>query len=118
MRLFNSRPYTRQGCLFALLRVPSCPSWIMLFLCVGGAAFAQGGKAKKAEAPTYARDLLPILKSRCIVCHNQSTINNPVVSGGLALDSLAAMNTGAKTQSGARAIFLAGKSGESELIKR
>lgn len=84
-----------------------------LFLAgVGLPAIAQSGK------PTYTHDLMPVLKARCIVCHNKATLDNSVVSGGLALDTFAAMQRGVVGKGGNRAIYTPGKSSDSELIKR
>src|SRR5437763_12600005 len=72
---------------------------ILLLFAASGAAWAQGGKV-----PTYAMELRPILKARCVVCHNQSTVSNPVVSGGLALDSYAALKKGVVGKDGTHAV--------------
>jgi WD40 repeat protein len=83
------------------------------------AALAQTGKPKavKTTTPTY-RDIAPILKERCAVCHNRDTVSNPALSAGLALDSFAAMQKGVVTPTGSRAVLIAGKSADSELYKR
>ncbi|HZP82351.1 MAG TPA: c-type cytochrome domain-containing protein, partial [Chthonomonadaceae bacterium] len=83
----------------------------LLLSVVTGAAFGQG-------APTYAKDIRPVLQARCVVCHSQANIGNAIISGGLALDSYAALKKGVVGKAGARAIFTAGKSGGSELMQR
>jgi WD40 repeat protein len=40
-----------------------------------------------AEEPTYWKDIQPILRMNCTVCHNAKNLNEFDVSGGLALDS-------------------------------
>jgi len=42
----------------------------------------------KGEEPTYGRDIRPILRKNCTVCHNTSHVKEFEVSGGLALDTL------------------------------
>jgi len=97
--------------------------WAYLFasfaLFCGYSVWAQG-KAKPAagSAPNYARDIRPILQDRCVVCHSASTLNAPAVSGGLALDSFDAVKKGVVGKDGAKAIFVAGKSAEGELMAR
>ena len=68
------------------------------------------------RAQSYVKDIKPILKERCVVCHNASTLLNTALSGGLALDTLEAMKRGAGPKS--KPLYLAGKSGESELYRR
>lgn len=75
-------------------------------------------KAKPINAPTYARDIRPVLEARCVVCHNQSAVANATVSGGLALDSYAALSTGVVGKAGATPVYAPGKSESSELLKR
>lgn len=70
-------------------------------------------QAQKAMSPTYARDIRPILQARCVVCHNQETLANPATSGGLALDTYAALRKGVS----GKPIFTPGKAG-GELIDR
>jgi len=86
-----------------------------ILLCVAVATF---GQKPAANAPTYARDIRPLLKARCVVCHNQSMVSNVMASGGLALDSYAALRKGVLTKTGARPILAPSKSDASELIKR
>jgi DNA-binding beta-propeller fold protein YncE len=53
------------------------------------------------------------LRRNCTVCHSVRTLKEPDVSGGLALDSYAAVLKGAKS-----AVVVPGKPGESEMIRR
>jgi hypothetical protein len=55
----------------------------------------------------------PILRRNCTVCHSVRTLKERDVSGGLALDSYAAILRGGKNR-----IVLAGKPDESELLRR
>jgi WD40 repeat protein len=40
-----------------------------------------------AEEPTYWKDVRPILRKHCTVCHSAKNLKEPDVSGGLAVDS-------------------------------
>lgn len=73
--------------------------------------------ASPASGPTYARDIRPILQARCVVCHNRGTVDNTTVSGGLALDSYAAMKRGVSGQK-PRPVIAAGRSRDSALYAR
>jgi len=68
-------------------------------------------------APTYSRDVRPILQARCVVCHSSGNASNPAVSGGLALDSYAAIKQGAAGRK-TDLVLTAGKSADSTLYKR
>ena len=105
-----------------------CETSVALCLCgasllsaIMGTAMAQGGKSaapvKPAAVPAY-KDVQAVLKARCVVCHSQQTLSNTVISGGLALDTYAAFKKGVVGDKGGRAVFVAGKSDDSELIKR
>ena len=87
---------------------------LLLLLAVG--AFANQNPSKPT-AITYAREIEPILKARCVVCHNASTLSDPTISGGLALDSYTALRKGV-TGKGAHGIVTVGKSADSELMRR
>src|SRR5947209_8990863 len=65
-----------------------------------------------AAEPTYWQDVRPVLRRHCTVCHNVRSLKEADVSGGLALDSYAAV-TGAK-----KPVVVPGKPDESELIRR
>lgn len=88
-----------------------------------GSVLAQSGKpiapakSSDAAAVTY-KDIQPLLKSRCVVCHSQDMLANGSVSGGLALDTYAAMTKGVITDKGPRPVLIAGKSDGSELYQR
>ncbi len=62
---------------------------------------------------TYWQDVRPLLRRHCTVCHSVRTLKEPDVSGGLALDSRAAILKGAK-----QPVVVPGKPDESELIRR
>ncbi len=74
---------------------------------------ANAGEVKPLTTPTYSKDIQPLFKERCIVCHSQATLTNSSISGGLALDSLQATLKGSS-----HVILVAGKSADSELIRR
>jgi hypothetical protein len=67
--------------------------------------------AGRAADPTYWQDVRPILRKHCTVCHSQKNLNEPDVSGGLALDSLEAIRKGSK-----RPVVVSGKAAQSLLI--
>ena len=75
------------------------------------------GSGPKSGAPGY-KDVQAIFRARCVVCHSQEMIGNGAVSGGLALDTYAAITKGVAGDKGAHPILMAGKSGDSELYKR
>ncbi len=101
--------------------VSLCLCGAILLSAVMGTALAQGGKptvtAKPTATVTY-KDVQAVLKARCVVCHSQQMVGTPVVSGGLALDTYAAIKKGVATDKGTRPILIAGKSDDSEFIKR
>ncbi len=45
-------------------------SWVYLVLGLSGACYAQGGAS--LDKPRYERDVVPLLKARCIKCHGPS----------------------------------------------
>src|ERR1700749_43739 len=63
--------------------------------------------------PTYWQDVRPILRRNCTVCHSVRTLKEVDVSGGLALDSYAAVLRGTK-----HTVVVPGKPDESELLRR
>src|SRR5262245_39051436 len=66
------------------------------------------------DPPTYERDVRPLLAKRCAVCHNAKKIDEPDLSGGLALDSYdAALRGTAKHK-----VIEPGKADASELARR
>ena len=81
--------------------------WIALVLL---AAFPLPGD----EPPSFERDVRPILARNCTICHNAKKVDDPDVSGGLALDSFDAALRGTKKHR----VIEKGKSTESELIRR
>lgn len=62
--------------------------------------------------PTYWRDIRPLFRKYCIVCHSAKNIKEPDVSGGLALDTYAAALKG-----GERVVIRPGKSDDSQLVR-
>jgi roadblock/LC7 domain-containing protein len=65
-----------------------------------------------AAEPTYWQDVRPVLRKNCTACHNARHKGDRDVSGGLALDSYAAVLKGADAP-----VVRVGKSGDSPLIK-
>ncbi|HEV3085269.1 MAG TPA: c-type cytochrome domain-containing protein [Gemmataceae bacterium] len=63
--------------------------------------------------PTYWQDVRPVFRKNCTACHSRRNIKDLEVSGGLALDSYAAVREGGK-----QAVIRPGKSSESLLIQR
>jgi WD40 repeat protein len=92
------------------------PSLIGL-IAVGVSAQSNKSGTVKTAALSY-RDVAPILKERCVVCHNHDMVSNTALSGGLALDSYAALKKGVAAPTGARLILTPGKSADSEIYKR
>jgi hypothetical protein len=66
-----------------------------------------------AGEPTYWQDIRPILRKNCTVCHSTKNLKEPDVSGGLALDSYAAIRKGTK-----QPVVELGKSDASVLVQR
>ena len=91
--------------------------WSAGLLLLTTAAGAQSAKPSLAAAPNYARDIRPLLQARCAVCHSEKTLGTPSLSGGLALDSFAAVKKGIGGGA-ARLVLIPGKSADSELYKR
>ena len=75
-------------------------------LLLGQSAFGQ------SDAPTYWKDIRPIFRKHCTVCHSAKNIKEADVSGGLALDSYEAARKGSS-----RPIFLPGKSKDSIILQ-
>lgn len=64
---------------------------------------------------SYIKDIQPLFKERCVVCHNQNTLKSLSVSGGLALDTYSALKAGLP---GKPPLFVVGKGSEGELVRR
>lgn len=65
-----------------------------------------------AAEPTYWKDIYPIFRKNCTVCHSQRTLQEPEISAGLALDTYQAVKKGGK-----QPVIVPGKSGESRLAQ-
>ncbi len=64
-----------------------------------------------AADPTYWADVRPILRKHCTVCHNERKLDEPDVSGGLALNTPELIKKGGKVP-----VLKVGKPDESLLI--
>src|SRR6185437_12390793 len=64
--------------------------------------------------PTYERDIKPLLAKRCATCHAAKKVDDPDISGGLALDSYEAALAGTK----AHKVIEPRKPEASELVRR
>lgn len=67
-----------------------------------------------ASEPTYWKDVRPILRKSCTVCHNPRQLKEPEVSGGLTLDTYDAVLSWKEKN---KALVVHGKSGDSLLYK-
>ncbi len=90
---------TLRLCVF--LSVSSVPLW-----------FVSSSQAAAAEEPTYWKDIRPVFRKHCIICHSAKNQKEVDVSGGLALDSYEAAIKGTK-----QPVLVPGKSKESLLIQ-
>jgi WD40 repeat protein len=75
------------------------------------ALLALAGTAGAAE-PTYWKDIRPVLRKHCTVCHRASKVRELDVSAGLALDNAVAIRKGSAKQ----AVLKPGKPDESLLV--
>lgn len=66
------------------------------------------------DAPTYERDVRPLLRTHCTICHNARKVDAIETSGGLALDSFDAIQRGLKE----RRVVQSGHAEESSLYRR
>lgn len=67
----------------------------------------------RAEPVDYSRNVRPILEKNCVGCHHHGSLDQPAMSGGLALDSYDAVLKGGKEP-----IVKPGQASESELLRR
>jgi WD40 repeat protein len=79
---------------------------VAAFLCVSAAAFAQ---APSAAAPEFARDVMPILETNCLRCHNTAE-----QKGGLLLEAYEDLMRGGDDGSP----IVAGQAEDSPLIRQ
>lgn len=70
---------------------PSC-----LLLLTLAALFGPAAISRAEDAPTYWKDIRPVLRKNCAFCHAERHISKLDVSGGLALDSYAAILKGSQ----------------------
>jgi WD40 repeat protein len=72
------------------------------------------GLALGDEAPTYERDIRPLLAKRCTVCHSKKNLDNVDISAGLAVDSYEAILAGTREHT----VVAPGDAGGSPLFQR
>ncbi len=84
---------------------------VPLFVCtvLGVGATAWSDDKPAATPVNFTQDVLPVLESRCLECHNPDK-----VKGGLLMHTAEAMHKGGDTGPG----IVPGKPGESEILKR
>jgi len=88
---------------------------MLLFALLSGPASGLGCvRGDEASAPTYERDIKPILAKRCTVCHSSSKQDDLEISGGLALDSIEGVLAGTKR----RKVVVPRSANESALLRR
>jgi len=101
----SHHPKLNAYCLSLLFLCAHVPLWRFLFC-------ASASAAPPAD-PTYWQDIRPVLRKNCTVCHSKRNLKELDVSGGLALDSYAAIRKGTK-----RPVLEPGRSGASILVQR
>jgi WD40 repeat protein len=69
-------------------------------------------------APVFTRDILPVLRERCTVCHNHESLGNTAVSGGLDLETHDGIVRGVVEKGGARSIITGGSKPGGSLMER
>ena len=67
----------------------------------------------RAESVDYSRNVRPIFEKNCVGCHHHGSLDQPALSGGLALDSYDAVLKGGKGP-----IVKPGQASGSELLRR
>lgn len=92
-------------------RLPTLSSWFPLLAAL---LLARASLARADEPPTYESTIRPILARRCTACHNPKKLDDPDLSGGLALDSYEAVLKGTQQHH----VIEPGHADRSELIKR
>jgi hypothetical protein len=76
--------------------------------------FADASRGDDLSAPTYERDIKPIVARRCTVCHRASKRDDPDISGGLALDSYEAILAGTTREK----VVVPGRASDSAMVRR
>lgn len=79
-------------------------------LCLVGAVVASTSPAVAAE-PTYWKDIRPILRKHCTVCHSERKLADMDISAGLALDKPELIRKGGKVR-----VLVPGKPDESLIV--
>src|SRR5213078_3180204 len=86
-------------------------SFLALNMYVWLACFSAPAVAETPADPTYWQDIRPVLRKNCTVCHSAKNLKELDVSGGLALDSYAAIHKGSN-----HPVIEPGTSGASVLV--
>lgn len=86
-------------------------AWIIPGVVGAWLSVASSVSAQK-DAPSYWKDIRPIFRKHCTVCHSGKNIKETDVSGGLALDTYEVVRKGSQ-----RAVIQAGKSDASILVQ-
>lgn len=86
----------------------------LAYLFTAAVIVVPSASAADPSAPTYERDVRPILGRHCTICHNAGKKDVPDVSGGLALDSYDSIQKGTSQHP----IVISGKAKLSELTRR
>jgi hypothetical protein len=88
------------------------PNWVLFILPLSSLCLCASVVRSPAAEPTYWRDVRPLLRKHCTVCHREAKLKEPEVSAGLALDSPANVLKGGKTP-----VVKPGKPDESLLVE-
>ncbi len=84
---------------------------LLLVLDVCGALALPHAALAGSADPTYWKDVRPVFRKHCTVCHSAKNVKEADVSGGLALDSYEAVRKGTK-----HPVIQPGKSADSVLV--
>ena len=95
--------------MFLTMRPTYLFSIAAVLTCTLGLCNPMAHSQAPAEVKDYANHILPILRTNCLACHNTQK-----AEGGLNLESYDKLSKGGDSG----ATFIAGKGGESELVRR
>ena len=95
--------------MFLTMRTTYLFSIAAVLTCTLGLCNPMAHSQAPAEVKDYANHILPILRTNCLACHNTQK-----AEGGLNLESYDKLSKGGDSG----ATFIAGKGGESEMVRR